>query len=310
MLEPVELQNNMHTHLAKVRAFLPQNVLGILVLLKLIFDDLLCFATRPVEVFCRTGFGARGHSSFQVVQMTFTAGAVCMVLGTTDGFIALFSVASAAFGIYHLVESRLQEKYGAAPRFSWSHGEPVAWIWTGPATALRAIGLKPDSVLAVSMICRFGEPILCLSIGLAFWYAASKMLGGYLCFAAAGMFIKGVIIHNRMLNLQRDSIDSKIFGTWMSGIQKKFAGQCDEKFHVVQVILPGASEPDGAGSAEPPPSPEQKAPHDTAIVADDLLKFNCRKCKTEFHLHPKHAGKKGRCRKCGELNLVVAPQPT
>ena len=161
----IELNSNLYTQFARARAFLPQQVLGFLLVLKLLFEEFLCWCTRPVEVFFRRRFGVRGHSLFQTMQLSLLGLCLFSLLVTRDPLLALFALASAGLSIYHLVETVRWEKYGTPPRYTWSHGEPIP-LWAYAAGGLRAVGVDPARVLTVEFVCRFGEPLVCLLLAL------------------------------------------------------------------------------------------------------------------------------------------------
>ena len=307
MLGPVELNNSLHTQFARAQAFLPKQMLGFLAILKFLFEEILVWCTRPAEIYFRWKFGVRGHSLFQTIQICGIGGFVGWTFAYYDLVLAGFCLASAVLAVYHRIEAMRWEMYGSRPRFSYSNGEPVpVWFWL--ARLIKTLGLNPDRVLTVSLISRFYEPLLVLAIGFSL-RPVSVALGYYLICCSVALFIKGVIVHQRLITLKRDQTDARIMSQWLVAVQRSAAQQGDEEFFIV-TLAAAPSANDGGDNGKPTSSAEQQPSSEKTIMAGDLLKFNCRKCNTEFHLHPKHTGKKGRCKKCGELNLVVATQPT
>jgi hypothetical protein len=136
------------------------------------------------------------------------------------------------------------------------------------------------------------------------------VLGYYLVGCSVALFVKGVIVHQRLISLKRDQCDARIMSQWLVAVQQSAARQGDEEFFIVQLAMPGAPKGGGEKREQMAASTDKQQPSDTEACDGDMLKFNCRKCKKEFHLHRKFSGKKGRCKKCGELNVVGASQPT
>jgi hypothetical protein len=123
---------------------------------------------------------------------------------------------------------------------------------------------------------------------------------------SVALFIKGLIVHNRLLNMKRDTIDSRLFSQWIASIHKTAGGQQgEERYFVVQLAEPPARKPDDNNGGESATLPEQQPASDTAVIADDRVSFNCRKCKTEFHVPLKYSGKRGKCKKCGAVMVVA-----
>jgi hypothetical protein len=73
--------------------------------------------------------------------------------------------------------------------------------------------------------------------------------------------------------------------------------------HVAEVPVLKREEDDAA--VETATLPEKQPVAATAVVADDLLTFNCRKCKKEFRVQRKFSGKRGKCKKCGAVMVVA-----
>jgi hypothetical protein len=298
----IELNNNLHTNFARAQAFMPKQVLGFVAIAKFLFEEALVWGTRPCEVFLRWKFGTRGHSLFQTWQICVAGAWIGWLAAHYDLVVTGFCLAAAVLSLFHRIEAVRWEMKGR-PRFSWSNGEPTYLLWGWIAHGLHAVGINPDRVLSAGLISRFYEPLIVLAVGLTI-RPISVALGYYLIGCSVAMFVKGLIVHNRLLTLQRDQRDARIMGQWLIGVQRAVAGQGDEEFFVVRL----APAPGGGGTeGEPDKSPEPQSSPDTAITAGNLLVFNCQKCKTEFKLNRQHIGKRGRCRKCHAVMVVGAP---
>ena len=294
MQDSIELEQDLYTHFARIHAFLPESVKGFLVLLKLLFEDLLAWCTRPVEVVLRRRFGTRGHSVFRTVQIS-VAGCCLLVVGVWhDPLLGLFGLLSAGLAIYHLVEAQRSERRKLSSRYSWSHGEPSP-LWGYAARGLKALGVNPGRVLSVAMICRFGEPLVCLLFALACW-PLSKVLGIYLCCCTVGLLVKGFLVQQRIVNMQRDQMDARILSQWLIGLQQGAAGQGEQRRYVVQLSEPVFEE---AGDSHTPTVPPKEQPAGTSVTTGEYLKIHCGNCQQPIRIHRKHRGRQGRCKKCG-----------
>jgi hypothetical protein len=289
----IELQQNLHTHFARGYAFLPQPVKAFLMVLKVVFEDVLIWCTRPVEVFLRRRFGTRGHSMFQTFQIGLLGSYLFVVGFSLDPALALFGLFSAVLSIYHLVEAHRWERNGSPPRYSWSHGEPSP-LWGYAAWGLNALGINPDRVLSVPMICRFGEPLVCLLFALALW-PFSKVLGPYLFCCTAGLLVKGFIVQQRIVNMHRDAVDARILSQWLIGQQQKTTCQSHQRF-VVQLAVPVFQE---TGDNYPVAVPVTEPQASTNVTSGEYLQLQCGNCQQPYRIHRKHMGRQGRCKKCG-----------
>ena len=311
MLGPVELNNTFHTQFARAQAFMPKQMLFVFALLKFILEEFLVWFTRPVEVFLRRKFGVRGHGLFQTNQICFIGTIVGVICVKNAPDLSCFCFASAVLSGFHYREAVRWENRGSPPRYSWSNGEPIP-IWGLIADGLRLLKINPDRFLTVSLICRLYEPLLVLGVGLIF-RTVSPTLGHYLIGSSVALFIKGVIVNNRLLNLQRDQIDARIMSQYLASIHRSVGGQGEEQYFVVQLAKPPVRDRDDKYDGEEAPSPEQQPPPeqqprlDTAVMADNLVSFRCRNCKTQFQVHRKHHGRKGTCKRCGNV-IVVATE--
>ena len=214
----IELNNNLHTQFARAQAFLPKQVLAFLAILKLILEEFLCWFSRPCELFLRLRFGVRGHGLFQTLQLCVTGIYVCRIFAEHDSLLAVFALAVAALAVYHHVEAVRSEMRGTV-RYSWSSGEPVP-IWAWAVRAVQGFGFDANRLFSVSWICRFYEPVLVLAIGYSILRLVSPLLGSYLLACSVALFIKSLIVHNRMLNMKRDQIDARIMSQWIGSIHK------------------------------------------------------------------------------------------
>jgi hypothetical protein len=301
MQEPLDLNRNLYTHFTRGLVFLPREAQALLVLLKLIFEDFLLWCTRPVEVFFRYKFGTRGHSLFQTVQMSLAALLLSLSI-SYDPLLATFAILSAGLAIYHLVEALRWEKYGSPPRFSWSHGEPLpGWRYVG--RALKALGVNLKRAPLEGFICRFGEPLLCLLLALAF-YPFSKALGGYLGCCTVALFLKGQIVRQRIVNLQRDQMDAIVLSQFLIGVQRDAAGQDDQRGYVVRLPDPVLRQSGDSAKPPPLPAPEQEPPA-ASTKDEEYIHLQCGKCRRQFQVHPKFRGRQGKCKKCRQPLSVV-----
>jgi len=299
---PVQLNNSLHTQFARAQAFLPQKLLGFLMILKFLFEEYLCWFCRPVEVHLRWKFGTRGHGLFQTCQICVTGSLVGFALTSIDPLMTLFCLASAAMSAYHRFEAVRWEMRGLV-RYSWSSGDPLP-IWGWAVRAVQRFGINPSRFVTVSLICRFYEPALILAIGLSI-RPVSMVLSAYLIACSVALFIKGLIVHNRLLDMKRDQIDARLMSQWIASIHQATAsGQAAEQYFVVKLAEPPLSKPDDVGKVAN--SPEQQPVADTAVVPDNLVSFSCRKCNAQYHVHQKHRGRKGTCKKCGAAVVVAA----
>jgi hypothetical protein len=305
MLQPVEIQNSLQTQFARAQIFLPKQLLGFLMLLKFLLEEYLVWFTRPVEVFLHRRFGVRGFGTFQTLQLVAVGVLAGWSGASQDLPAALFCIVSAVLAVYHRYETVRSEMRGVL-RHSYSNGEPIP-IWGWARIALQAFGIDPNRFVTVSLICRFYEPILILAIGLSI-RPVSVALGGYLIGCSAALFIKNLIVHNRLLNMKRDSIDGRIFASWLSSIHRKTAdGSAEEKYFVVRLADPPVRKRDDEDGGFTANLPEQQPAAETGIIVEPpFLEVQCRKCKREFRLHRKYSGKRGKCLKCGEITVIAA----
>src|ERR1700677_436696 len=225
MLGPVELNHTLHTQFARAQAFLPQQILGFLALMKFLLEEYLNWFTRPVEVFLRRKFGVRGHGLFLTLQICITGTIVGGMLVTRDPLVTLFCLAMAVMAVIHHIEAVRWENRGAPPRYSWSSGEPIpSWSWI--ARGMKAIRMNPDRFLTVPLICRFYEPLLVLAVGFAL--RPFTLTGYFLIGCSVALFIKGVLVHNRLLNMKRDQIDARIMSQWLAGVHQTASAKGQE----------------------------------------------------------------------------------
>jgi hypothetical protein len=299
----IELNNNLHTQFARAQAFIPKQVLAFLGILKFLLEEYLCWFSRPVEVFLHRKFGVRGHGLFITVQIC----AVGILAGWAginhDPPMALFCIGSAVLAVYHRFETVRSEMRGVV-RHSYSNGEPLP-IWAWLARIVQAFGIDPSRIVTASWICRFYEPALVLAIGLSM-RPVSQALGSYLIGCSGALFIKNLIVHNRLLNMKRDQIDARIMSQWLASIHRTMAGgPGQDQYFVAQLAeVPVRKREEDNDAGEMATLPDKQPSLKTGIMADNLLKINCRKCNTEFRVHRKQNGKRGRCKICGQVMLV------
>ena len=233
MLGPVDVNNSLHTQFARAQPFLPKSFLSLLAFLKYLFEEFLCWFTRPCEVFLHRKFGVRGHGLFQCLQICFTGPFVGWAVAHYDLPMTLFCLASAALAVFHRVEAVRSEKRGLE-RHTWSNGEPAWPIWVWAGRALQRFGIDPNRFVTVSLICRFYEPVLVLVIGISI-QSISPVLAPYLIGCSVALFIRGLIVHNRLLNMKRDSLDGRIIAKWIASINRTAGGQGEEQIFVVRL---------------------------------------------------------------------------
>jgi hypothetical protein len=314
-MQPLNFQQNLHTQFARYSIFLPQQVLGMLAIVKVFFEEFLIWYSRPIEVFFRHRFGVRGHGLFMTMQMTVTGVVGCWLLGNADPLFAFFSLAAAGMAIYHHVEAHRWEQHGMPPRYSWSHGDPIA-LWGHLRRLLQVCNLNPKRWLTVPLICRFGEPSVCLLLGVAVIESSlSPTLGAFLCCCSFAMLAKAHIIHLRMVNMQRDAIDARILSQSLIGMQRKAGGQQAEQqcfmVRLVEVAPPAEQEDDPDEQSSPDwdpvePEVEPEAPAEPEDEEYVRLKCGNAKCRQKFKLHRQYIGRVGRCKKCGTAVAVTA----
>ena len=301
MQEPLDLNRNLYTHFTRGLVFLPREAQALLVLLKLIFEDFLLWCSRPVEVFFRYKFGTRGHSTFQTVQISL-AGLLLSSSMSYDPLLATFAILSAGLAIYHLVEALRWEKYGSPPRFSYSHGEPLPW-WSFAARILKGLGIGLGRMPLEAFICRFGEPFVCLLLALTL-YPFSKALGIYLGCCTAALFLKGQIVRQRIINLERDQMDAVVLSQFLIGVQRDAAGQGDQQRYVVRLAPVVLRHVETEEASAPSPSPEQ-APAAASAKDKEYIHLKCGNCKRRFQVPRDYRGRKGKCKNCGHAVPVV-----
>src|SRR6202035_1693704 len=79
--------------------------------------------------------------------------------------------------------------------------------------------------------------------------------------SAAALFIKALIMQQRLMNIKRDQWDARIFSQWMIGVQKPIAGAAERQVHVVRLAVEMGPEEDK------PTAPDQEVP----VAAPALL---------------------------------------
>ena len=162
--------------------------------------------------------------------------------------------------------------------------------------------------MTAALTIRFYEPILVLVIGYLILRLVSPILGIYLLGCSVALFIKGLIVHNRMLNMKRDQIDARIMNQWISSIHKTANAQqqAEQRFFVVQVAEVPVIKREEHDAGETATLPEKQPAAATSVVAEGYFSFNCEKCDTPFQVRRKYSGKKGKCTKCGAVMVVAA----
>jgi hypothetical protein len=293
----IQLEQNFYTRFSRMWMFLPAGMKGFFILGQVLFEEALIWFTTPVEVLCRRRFGTRGLSLFLVSQLIAVAILILGSLGLHYPLLAIFAVAAAVAGIYRFHEARVWEKSANPYRHSYAPGESLPF-WNPIKRLVAKKGLDPEQWLSEWMIARFGEPILCLFLGLALVYI-DRFLGMYLLVAAIMLGFKGHISFQRYVNLQRDRKDAQVVSQWMSR-ESTVTNQPAEKFFVARVI-PALSSgeltdfgnfdiPNTNGILEPPKK----------IVR------SCPNCASRIKVKEKHLGKQFPCPGCNQPFVVPA----
>lgn len=300
----IELNNSLQTTFARAQAFMPKQVLAILGIMKFLLEEYLCWFTRPVEVLLRKNFGVRGHGLYQSSQLFVIGIFAAWNFAKLDFALALFCGASALLSAWHHFEAVRSEMRGVV-RYSWSSGEPI-FIWAWAVRGLQGLGIDVSRFFTVSWICRFYEPVLVFTIGMLI-QLVSQPLGGILVGCSVALFTKAIIVHNRMLNMKRDQIDARLMSQWVASIHKTMAKpQGEAEYFVAQLAQVSVIKREEDNSVETATLPEKQPDLVAAVVPDNLVSFNCRKCKTPFQVQRKYSGKRGKCRKCGTVMVVAA----
>ena len=151
-----------------------------------------------------------------------------------------------------------------------------------------------------AMICRFGEPLMCLALGMAL-NPASKALSIYLFCCAAATFIKGLIVRNRIISLQRDQADARVLSQYLIDMQRASAGQQQERTFVVRLAAPVLGQPAAKKERLPKPAKPaaEKPPAAASAAKAEYIRLECDNCGRRFKVHGRHRGRKGKCKSCG-----------
>jgi hypothetical protein len=145
------------------------------------------------------------------------------------------------------------------------------------------------------MITRFGEPALCLLLGIGM-RSVAPVLGLYLLIAALALLIKGQIVHQRFVNLERDRRDAKLAAEWMAD-GPGAASEPPEQSFVASVLVPPRSveQPDGFIMDRVVPSRQPDR---------ELLVCACPNCARRIRVREKHLGRQCSCPACKKAFIV------
>lgn len=292
----VHLDHNFYTSLARASAFMPDGVKNILALVKFLFEELLHWLTVPAEVYLRRQFGVRALSLYPVLQL-WAASAFYTVLGhglTSNPMLALFLLGSSGLAAYHFAESRRYEKHGKPWRHTYTPGTPHQF-WVRLAPVLSRIGINPRKYLTVDNVIRFGEPVLCLLIGLL-GLLASKTLGYFLIASSAALMLKAHLRHLRYIDTVRDKNDAAAIGQALAG-----TGAAGER--VVFVVRP-ATFP--VSTLTPTPAQSEAELPDETESSEPVFSVRCGECGRRLKVKEKHVGRVCPCPGCGEPVKVEA----
>jgi hypothetical protein len=293
----IQLEQNFYTRFSRMWMFLPAGMKGFFILGQVLFEELLIWFCTPVEILCRRRFGTRALSLFVVLQLTTVSIFILSGPGLHYPLLAIFAVAAALAGIYRFHEARVWEKSGNPYRHSYAPGESLPF-WKPVKRLIARRGLDPEQWLSEWMIARFGEPILCLILGLALVYI-DPFLGSYLLVAAIMLGFKGHISFQRYVNLQRDRKDAQVVSQWMSR-ESTVSNQPAEKFFVARVV-PARS------SGERPDSGISEIPNTNGILEPPRkIVRSCPNCASRIKVKEKHLGKQFPCPGCNQPFVVPA----
>jgi len=329
MLGPLDMNQSAYSSFCRARVFLPKEIMGCLALLKVLLEEFLIWATRPVEVFLRVRFGVRGHGLFFTAQIIVTGLWIACATFSVDLVLAIFWFAAAGLAGYHWWEARRHEKIGKEPRYTWSGGDPGLFPWAYVGRAFKIARIDPRPFLTTERITRFGEPALCL----LFAYLvrpASPALSYYLFCAFFGLALKAAIIAQRLQTMVWDARDARILGKFLMSRQNHnpATGAGQQANFIVQLAPIPSPEPvpsDDPGwtlveeDVPPPPTEEQppeeeqppveeSSPGQAEDSQDEYLHLACDSCGKRIRALRRLAGRTGKCR-CGHPISVTEPAP-
>jgi hypothetical protein len=178
--------------------------------------------------------------------------------------------------------------------------------------------MNVDRWLCDNKIMRFGEPALCLIVGLLL-LPVERILAHYFQFCAAALLLKGHILYLRRVNMRRDRADGRIIAAWMSG-QNENQQIAEEKVFLVSVApcrhplksptveAPLSAEMQPAASTAPNESAQEGMEELAVPPAKDpeTTALSCESCGRLLRVKPKHRGKKCTCPSCKAAVLVPA----
>jgi hypothetical protein len=169
----------------------------------------------------------------------------------------------------------------------------------------------------------FGEPALCLVVGLAL-LPLSKALGIFLIFNSVLLFLKSATIWQRMMNIERDAWDARILSAYLIAVQKPIEGAGARQVHVVRLAVEVGPEQEKPAvqvqevpvaapvltvAAVPASKALEGAPKsEESITTAEQLRTQCDSCGHWYKVNRQFAGWVGKCRKCG--NPIAVPLGT
>jgi hypothetical protein len=302
--EQLELNQTYQTAFVKVCGLMPPEFQRLLLLAKLILEDVLGLLTTPVEVCLRRRFGVRAISLLRYLQVV---GAFNLTWMLHDVVLSTFLFCAVCMGGWHLYESRRREKSNLAWRHSRYLGDPIP-IWSLLERFLRSRGLNADRFLLPSNIYRFGEPALCLLVGLA-TFRFFPAFGYFMMASAWALLLKMHIVHLRVLEMLRDKKDAEAMGQSMAALTNQADKQEGEQLPVVRIVPPQRPLAFSA-SIETVPFVESngstrnkewwKDVQEDSTQEEGFIRVQCGCCGKKIKVAAKHSGRVGRCPACSE----------
>lgn len=231
---------DLQTEPGRGLALLPEQFKAFLTFLQILLEEALHWFTTPVEVLVRRKFGCRWASPLLVSQL-FLMACFGSTLGwfLVDPVFGVLALAPFVVSIYRVREARKWEREGHPWRHSYYRGEPHPWLWAVIENGLTRLGLRPKRWLTTNRIDRFAQPVLCLAVGLAV-LPFSRLLGGYLVGASVALLVKAHLIHNRVVEMIRDTNDAQAMSQWLSEATAATSSPAADAETVfgVRVVLP------------------------------------------------------------------------
>lgn len=290
----VELHPNCYTMMGRALGILPQGVKGVFVVMKMLFEDFLCWFTLPVEVLLRRHIGVRALTLFHLAPLVIGSLAYTFLFRgwSLDPLFSIFALSSAGFAVYHIRESRVWEANGSPWRHTYSNGTPLP-VWDRLKQFLETAGLDPTRYLTPQKVVRFYEPMLCLLVGIPFLLTFSKFLGGFLIAASVALLFKAHIRHLRFVDVMRDRNDAMLTGQILAEMPNRVEGTKKPLPFVAEVAL----------HLEQPTRKQDDIPEAQIVTAKATppaprIHVRCGGCRTKLRAKLGAAGHDCVCPKC------------